>query len=188
MSFAFDPIQRLFNGDFWPVFQSQLAALGQGEVIDLACGTGELRRYISPKTYLGIDINSDHINFAQKRFQSYTNTHFQVSDITNLNISKNYQTAFFISAVHHLSDQQLEKVFHSIKKGHLKQFVIIDGFPQGMFSGLLKWLDKILAGGAYFRDEKQMVKILNKYFTVEKHGTFSVRFSFYSYPYAIVKL
>ncbi|KKR81595.1 MAG: hypothetical protein UU73_C0001G0129 [Candidatus Daviesbacteria bacterium GW2011_GWA1_41_61] len=187
MSFTFNPVQRLFNGNFWQIFQSRFQNFGKVSVVDLACGTGELRKYINPQKYLGVDINKNHISYAKGRFQNYRNTQFLNEDITRLSIPTQYKAAFFISAVHHLSDQQLNDVFEVVKNSHLQHLIIIDGVPQGIFSGLLKWLDKILAGGEYFRDENQLVKILNKYVTIEEYGTFSAKFSLYAYPYAIVK-
>lgn len=188
MSFIFNPVQRLFNGNFWQVFRSKFQSFTTTAVIDLACGTGELRRYINPQKYLGVDINTSHVSFAEKRFQNYHETRFIAEDIIAFSIPKDYDTAFLISAVHHLSDQQINQLCQKIKNSKTKNFIIIDGIPKGMFSPLLRWLDKVLAGGEYFRDKNRLVKIADKYFTIVEHGTFSVAFSLYNYPYVVAKI
>lgn len=188
MSYVFDPVQRAFNGNFWCCFQKKFQHFGQGKIVDLACGTGELKKYIDPEKYLGVDINISHNQFARKRFQKNKNIKFIRADITSFHIPKEYDTAFFISAAHHLSDQQIEAFCQNIKKSQIKQLILVDGIPTGIFSNLLRWADAFLAGGEYFRDEGQLVKILEKHFTIKEHGTFLVNFSFYRYPYAVAKV
>lgn len=188
MSYIFDPVQRAFNGNFWCCFQKKFQHFGQGKIVDLACGTGELKKYIEPEKYLGVDINISHNKFARKRFQNNKNIKFIRADITKFPIPKEYDTAFFISAAHHLSDGQIEILCHNIKKSGIKQLILVDGIPRGVFSDFLRWLDKILAGGEYFRDENQLVKILEKHFVIREYGTFSVDFSFYQYPYVVGKI
>lgn len=187
MSTLFDPIQKIFNGNFWLVFQINFAKFADDNIVDLACGTGELRNYIKPQKYLGIDINASYINFAKKRFHHKKNIKFMIADITNVAIPNNYQMAFLISATHHLADRQITCLLQNIQKSRIKQLIIIDGYPVSILANLLMWFDKVLAGGGYFRNEDQLVKIIHKNFTILEHGTFSANFSFYHYPYLIVK-
>lgn len=65
---TFEPIQYFFNGNFWKVFVDKFGRFTGKNVLDIACGTGEILRYINPSGYLGIDINPYYIEFAQKRF------------------------------------------------------------------------------------------------------------------------
>src|SRR3990167_8841039 len=97
----FDPVQYLANGEFWSEFAKRFGPASRGKVIDLACGTGELRKYLEPAGYLGVDLNEGYIALAQKRFQA-KNTRFRVGDILKQKFIGDPDTVFLISAVHHL--------------------------------------------------------------------------------------
>lgn len=181
----FDSIQIGFNGEFWKVFQKKFAKFADGKkVLDLACGTGILRNYITPKKYLGIDLNNSYISYARKRYKN-DKISFISGNITQV-ILPNCEVAFLISAAHHLSDADLYSVSRQIKKAGINIFIIIDGYPKDFLSGILSWLDSVLAGGKYFRDEKKIAKIFSKDLKVKKIGRFNARRSFYAYPYVIL--
>lgn len=181
---AFDNVQRFFNGNFWQDFVNRFGEFDNKRVIDLACGTGELRKFIKPKNYLGIDLNPAYINFAKKRFTD-KNSKFILSDIISKQIPQGYETAFLISASHHLSDQQLSDLFVALAKSHIKKIIIVDGTPIGPFAKLLKSLDAILGGGRYFRSINQLSNFTKQYFKVQKSGSYDIKYSFYKYQYLI---
>lgn len=183
-TFLFDPIQTIFNGHFWEVFKRRFGYLGSGWVVDLGCGTGELIRYIEPKGYLGVDINPNYIRMDKKRF-GQADTEFLLGDITQFIPEKKYETVFVISAFHHLSDSQIEKMCRSLGKSKTKTLIVVDGYPVGFPKKILAWLDATLGGGKYFRDEGEIARIVARYFKVRKKGSFSARLSFYRYPYII---
>jgi len=187
MAFLFDPVQRIFNGDFWPVFNNHFRAYLKGRIIDMACGTGEMRKYIKPKTYLGIDINPEYVKRARKNYP-FPNTRYEVGNILNLKLSGQYDCAFLISAAHHLSDGNLLKLCESLKGVRVKYFVLVDGYPIGLFKGLLAWLDDKLGGGAYFRSLGEIKYQIEKEFKILKSGEFSARASLYRYPYVIISI
>ena len=179
----FNPVQDCFNGDFWIVFEKKFGKFGNNQkVIDLASGTGELRNHINPKKYIGIDLNKYYILYARSNFKD-TKDLFLIGDITKYDLPKNFDTAFLISAAHHLSDHSLGKLSKRIKKCGVKNLIVIDGNPRGMLSGILSWLDRVLGGGKYFRSEREIAKILSKDLEVETIGRFKARRSFYDYPY-----
>ena len=183
----FNPVQNSFNGEFWQVFEKKFGKFGNGkEIIDLACGTGELRNYINSKKYVGVDLNNYYILYARNKFKS-TKTSFLIGDITRYNFPKNFDTAFLISAAHHLSDQNLKSLSQQIQRCKAKNFIVIDGNPQGLFSGILSWLDRVLGGGKYFRSEREIARILGENFKVLRMGRFNARGSFYSYSYVILE-
>lgn len=185
LAFLFDPVQKIFNGNFWQVFTEKFENFTKKDVVDLACGTGELRKHINPNNYLGIDINKNYINFVHKRFKHYKNTKFIQANITNYALKKRY-VAFLISAAHHLSEKQIEKLCYLIKDSGIKYFIIIDGLPITPFKIVLCWLDSFFGGGDYMRSEKELVDLLSKYFKIIDHGTFKAKYSFYNYPYLIM--
>lgn len=184
MPALFEPVQRAFNGKFWEVTRDMFGHYGQGNVLDLACGTGELRKYINPNIYYGLDLNHNFINFAKKRF-SGRNNNFIAGDMTTSIPNVNFDTAFLISAAHHLSESQIETVLKILKDKKVKKIIIIDGVPFGIISKFLEWLDDVLGGGEFFKDEAEIAKITARYFKIEKRGTYKAPYSLYRYPYVV---
>lgn len=180
----FDPVQYFFNGQFWEEFLVRFGKYSGGEVVDLACGTGELRRHIAPHNYLGIDFNPDFIAHARSNIR-LPKTKFEVGDIAKNKITGHPDTVFFISAAHHLDDDQIRKLARIAKISQIKKFILVDGRPQGIFSKPLSFLDAKLGGGKYFRSPDQLVALMKPYLTITQSGEFSARFSFYTYPYLV---
>ncbi|MDO8638526.1 MAG: class I SAM-dependent methyltransferase [Candidatus Daviesbacteria bacterium] len=187
MAIIFDPVQHFFNGDFWKIFLKKYGKFHDKKVIDIACGTGELRKYIDPTKYLGVDINSAYINYANKN-NRYKNSKFILEDATKFNLDDKYDIAFLISAAHHLTTLQLEGICINLKKNKVKEFIIIDGIPIGFFAGMLKFLDDKLGGGSFFKDEDEISRVVQKYFLIKDKGKFGYRSLFYEYPFVVAKL
>ena len=183
----FEPVQYLFNGNFWNVFAKKFGTFKNVKLIDLACGTGEINRYIKPKKYLGVDFNKFYISFALKKFGK-SNIEFIISDIANFKATNRYDTALLISAAHHLNDKQIVKVCRNLKQNKVKNFLIIDALPQGWLSKALEWLDANLGGGEYFRSLSDMEKLVSKEYRIKRKGLFRADKSFYLYYYLEVIL
>lgn len=183
-AWLYDPVQKFFNGNFWEIFSGKFSHLLEGNVIDLACGTGEMRKFITPKTYFGIDSNPEYIIRARKNYP-YKNTRFEEGNILKLQMKSQYDCVFLVSAAHHLTDKELLELCGSLKKTGVKCFVLTDGYPIGMFKTVLAWLDKTLGGGEYFRSTEQIEAILQKKFHIQKSGEFGALHSFYRYPFVV---
>ncbi len=180
----FDPVQYFFNGNFWGEFQKRFDQASKGRVVDLACGTGELRRHIAPKNYLGIDFNPDFIAHARKMIR-LSNTKFEVGDITKNKITGNPDTVFFISAAHHLDDRQMSRLCRNLKASKVRLFILVDGRPKGIFSAPLSFLDAKLGGGKYFRSPRQLADLAKPFLKIKTSGEFSAQLSFYTYPFLV---
>lgn len=184
LALLFDPVQLFFNGNFWRVFKKNFGKYGRGWILDLGCGTGELRRHIKPEFYLGIDINVSYIKYAKIRF-SVKNTKFELGDIISYKPQQKFDTVFIISVVHHLSGSQLRKVCELLKEANVKTVVIIDGVPRGPLKDILSWLDAVLGGGEYFRSINKLENFVAQYFKIKESGTLAAEYSFYHYPYIV---
>lgn len=182
----FDPIQRMFNGNFWQITSKRFIKYTTGQVLDLACGTGEFSDFINPKTYLGIDFNKNYVEFARKK-RSARNRRFIVQDLASLKMSGTYDTAFIISAAHHFSDGLFANICQKLRDYRIKNLVVIDGWPTHL-SRLLRFLDSKLGGGHYFRNENELSRIISPYYRAIEKGSFNANQSFYRYPYVIGKL
>lgn len=187
LAILFDPIQYFFNKKFWNIFRHKFGKYTNLTILDLACGTGEISDFISPKKYLGVDINKAYIHYAISKRAS-SNTHFQVGDITKIRLNKKYEIAFLISAAHHLSDDQIHTLCRNLKKNKIPLLLLVDGYPIGIFNRILEILDSFLAGGDYFRNQNEITKLLKQHGKILKKGTFTVVDSYYIYPYALLKI
>ena len=98
-SHLFDPVQALFNGNFWKVFEEKFKNYTNGRVLDMACGTGELRRHITPKEYVDIDINPSYIDYNNANIKT-TKTKFLLMDASKNLPAQKFDTVFLISALH----------------------------------------------------------------------------------------
>jgi 2-polyprenyl-3-methyl-5-hydroxy-6-metoxy-1,4-benzoquinol methylase len=45
--------------------------LGQGNLLDIGCGTGEFARDVDPSRYVGLDRDEESIGFARKKFPAH---------------------------------------------------------------------------------------------------------------------
>ncbi len=180
----YDPVQYFFNGSFWEIFTKKFSRLLLGNIIDLACGTGELIDHISPEQYLGIDINHEYIAFANN-YRKKKNRKFIIGDITQVKLTAKTDTAVFIGAAHHLNDLQITLLCKNIKTSHVKKFILVDGRPVGPFSLILSFLDAKLGGGKYFRGPEDLIALARPYFKIFESGEFTAPRSFYTYPYFI---
>ncbi len=185
-SFLFEPVQKLFNGNFWQVFEKKFGKLKNEKIIDIACGTGELRKHTNPKKYLGVDINKAYITYNISHLGD-KKTIFILSDANKFMPKEQFDTTFFIGSLHHFSNIQANKLFSSLKKYRTNRVIVLDGIPFGVFTGILKQLDAVLGGGKYFRTEATIEKMLVKHFKITESGSLRAKNSFYFYPYWILK-
>src|ERR1700730_6957888 len=45
--------------------------LGEGNLLDIGCGTGELARDVDPTKYVGVDRDEESISIARKKFPAH---------------------------------------------------------------------------------------------------------------------
>lgn len=183
----FEPVQYFFNGNFWKVFVKQFGNFEKKKVLDMACGTGEITKFINPVKYLGVDVNKFYIDYAIKR-NDKKNTRFALKDITKLGYLETFDTALLISAAHHLSDKQVRSVLNSVRRNKVKRLIIVDAIPKGWAANILKWLDAILGGGKYFRSPEQLESLVVLGGKVLGKGLFNAKGSFYTYFFISIKL
>lgn len=186
-SSLFDVVQYLFNQDFWGAFVGKFGNFSGEAVLDVACGTGKMRDAITPSYYVGIDINEKYIDLARRNYADKNETYFLLEDAAEYKPAHNFDTVFLVGSAHHLSNEQMRRIFRIAQKIKPKKFIVVDGVPEGYLRGLLKWLDEILGGGKYFREEKELENLINPYFKIKESGKMRVRGSFYYYPYVVAE-
>src|SRR5260221_4113709 len=137
-------------------------------VLDLGCGTGYVAPIFKKKDYLGIDLNPKYINYAKKRYDF----NFICQSLDDFKLSKKFDTIIFISTLHHLSDQQIKKIFIKIGGLTKKVIIIVDLNPQtDPVRKLLIDLDR----GKFIRTTEQKLKLLNQFGKVLELEHFNTR-------------
>lgn len=186
LSWAFEPVQELCNGNYWDMFIRNFGNFENETVLDLGSGTGEILRYIRPRYYTGIDSNYDYINYANRRF-STTRAEFIHADAIVYKPARIYSAAVLSNITHHISDYDLVSVLRKLKSSKIRKVVIADGYPKKPLFRLLSWLDDVLAGGKYFRTSGMLAEVC-KNFTAKDVGVFRSDRSLYVYPYIVLEL
>lgn len=74
------------------------------KVLEIGCGTGDLLKAVSPQYGLGIDISSEMIKIARKKYRSLK---FNAGDAEKLNIQEIFDYIILSDLIGHLDDIQL---------------------------------------------------------------------------------
>jgi SAM-dependent methyltransferase len=99
---------------FWKEYRKILKPYikPQCKVLDLGCGTGLAIEYlnISNQNYLGVDLSTDMLEIAQKKFPTHN---FRIDSITNLNLNISFDVVImaFDTLNHLLSKEDWMKAF-----------------------------------------------------------------------------
>ncbi len=101
----FNTNYRLFN-EFIDIKEDSI-------VLDCGCGPGTYRNFLKTNQYIGIDINSNHIESAKKQFPR---DKFINEDLLNIEkvILENIDSVIMIGILHHLSDEICLKLFENL--------------------------------------------------------------------------
>jgi SAM-dependent methyltransferase len=83
------------------------------EILEIGCGNGELLHYLNPKSGFGIDMSSEKIYTAMKKYKRQ-NIEFRLGDALKLNLKKKFDIILLIDVVEHIND--MEKLFFKINE------------------------------------------------------------------------
>ena len=88
------------------------------KVIDIGCGPGSMLQRLNPNIdYLGIDVSSQYINTAKKKFG--LQARFFCGETNDFITNPNFKDADVIICncmLHHLNDQEVKDLFSFVKK------------------------------------------------------------------------
>lgn len=136
-------------------------------VADFCCGTGDFAQILPSHTkYLGLDLNPAFINYARQRFSSDKKKRFMIADVVKFAsmTKKTFDSVLLISAIHHLSDEELELLLPKVKRIATKVIIIADIIPNPP-NPIQKFFASI-DRGHYVRTKQQKISILKKHFKV----------------------
>src|ERR1700730_1664545 len=78
--------------------------LGQGDLLDFGCGTGELAHDVDPSRYVGIDRDADSIAIAKKRFPSHR--FLTLDEFSSAPNQKQFDQVIGLAVIEHVDDPQ----------------------------------------------------------------------------------
>lgn len=153
---------------------------GNSVVYDIGCGTGAATSYINSTCfYYGFDISENYIKKAKELHTSRKNTYFvndEFNEISSKQI-KNCDLVIMMGVMHHLSDENLSKLFQNIldKMNKSGRLVTIDPVflkKQRVMSKLLISQDR----GKSVRFEEGYMKIISQFFQISSCEVISQKF------------
>lgn len=167
----------LSNFKFWeePYEVIEKMLLARGIIVELGCGEGLLANYLalasSKRKVIGYEIVPERLELAKKGIK---NTKYYVGDITKVPFPKADAFVLF-HVLHHLPSREAqEDVLKKVKKNLKKngKLIVVDVFvePSIKYAGawiadhfLVPWVfEKRFYTRAYFRNEKEWMKLLKK--------------------------
>jgi 2-polyprenyl-3-methyl-5-hydroxy-6-metoxy-1,4-benzoquinol methylase len=78
--------------------------LGDGDLLDMGCGTGELARDVDPTRYLGVDRDEESIAIAKKRFP--THRFLTLDEFSSAPNQKQFDQVIGLAIIEHVDDPQ----------------------------------------------------------------------------------
>lgn len=173
----YDIIQIVATGGFLRVVRKELESISRNKkILDLGSGTGNFASFFASENYLGVEINRKYIQYAKTK---YPNHKFIQSDITQDTFPDiKFDVLLMVNVLHHLSDSQISKLISLLKVRYpKKEIIIIESYPYGFFSRLLKYLD----AGENFREFSDLEKLLEKKIHKSKSKILYAPFRTYRY-------
>ena len=161
---------RIVMNDNFRVIKSMIHGnlKNNGNILDIGCGTGYFSRLFKNAKYAGIDSSKEYVSFANKKYGGY----FFVMDATKMNFNeKVFDGVLMVSFLHHLSDNELKKVFSDVRRV-LKdngKLVIIDPVPVDEQSNFIRKFIFKNDRGHYGRGKIKVIRLLDPYFKLERY-------------------
>jgi SAM-dependent methyltransferase len=184
-SAGFKLFKRLIASDraMGVFFREYVQAVPGDRVLDVACGLGDMLDYLPAVEYVGIDTNADYIAGATaSRGDDHTRfVRASTDDLPALGLGQ-FDVALVISALHHLTDEQVSAMVTSIRQSLRPGGRLITVDPvwrpeQRTTARVLIALDR----GRHVRDLDGYERLLEKGF---EDITFDVREDLLRLPYS----
>lgn len=148
------------------IIQEYVKPFENARILDIGCGTGVILEYMKPPIeYVGFDINPGYIQFAKEKYNNRGK--FYCISVNDSNVAeKDFDLAISIGILHHLNDEDSEKLIESARKclkrgGCLIMVEPVFSDQQGKLEKFLMFRDR----GKNIRDEKSYLSLLSKHFT-----------------------
>jgi len=181
----YDIFQRAMGGERGrSIVASRYIKSKNGDyVLDIGCGTAEIRRYLSDVEYFGIDPNADYVYTARNRFRHVPRCTFLCGTIDDATLAElpKFDIVLATGVLHHLSDEEALRVAMLAKAAlnvHGRLVTLDPCFVEGQ-SPIAKFFVS--------RDRGQYVRDVEAYQTLMSHVfnsiTMDVRHDLARFPY-----
>jgi ubiquinone/menaquinone biosynthesis C-methylase UbiE len=118
-SFGYETFKRAIGADrAMSVFASEYIVPRPGDrLLDVGCGIGDMVQYLPGVSYVGVDYNEQYIRTATRRHDDVGARflHASVDDLPRLGLD-GFDCAIVVSALHHLTDDQVAGLVVSLQK------------------------------------------------------------------------
>ena len=158
----------------WAI-ETNLSVRSGAKVLDIGCGTGELRPYLPNNIdYTGFDIEEKYINYAKKKFGNKGKFFVGNANSIEQTAAGQYDIILLFSILHHLSDEEASVLLNSV-------YQLLG--PGGVALSL---------DGVFLEDQSKMAKYVlsndrGRYVRTQEGYTSIVRSSFIKYSVQIKK-
>ena len=136
-------------------------------VLDVGSGIGQYSE-LTKGRYLGIDMNKEYINQAKQIYIDNPSINFLCEDLGKAELSEAaFDVSLLIDFTHHLSTEELNRVFFELNRVTSQYIVICDPVKQSaknLLGRLLTYLDR----GEYIRSEAELITLISNHFEILK--------------------
>ncbi len=181
--FFYSLFQKIMSGtSFRNKIVKKFITKNNVNVLDIGCGPAEILDSLTKVNYFGYDINSNYINYAKKKYKEkgkFFCKKFTSKDTKNL---PKFDHILLLGILHHLNDQEINKLMKPIKKVLKKEGNIITEDPifvenQNRIAKFIIRMDR----GNNVRDKKGYINIMRKYFGKVKNKVYHQKFIPYTW-------
>ena len=167
---VFFHLQRIISGNYSrmrQVLADEVHLHENDNILDLACGTGNISDSFGTANYVGVDLDQDYLRFAKAQFKK----EFLVADARQLcfgNGSFNWVIA--MGLFHHLSDADTLCTMGEVRKvlSREGQVVVIDAIPPVSKLNILGLILRKLDRGKHIRYLDQYERLFSKHFSIKR--------------------
>lgn len=150
-------------------------------VLDIGCGPGFVIEYLPEVQYVGTDIDSHYIRYAQRTYGSRGEFHCMELNESNIGTLGQFDLVLLNGVVHHIADEQVHELFGLIR-GCLTpsgRLVTLDGCYYPSMSPISRMLIRN-DRGEHVREEAAYLELARKHFS---RVDFSHRKDLFRVPY-----
>jgi SAM-dependent methyltransferase len=159
--------RQLVGGDFEKYVSEFVRPQRGDKVLDLGCGPGDMRQFLPDVDYLGVDISSEYIEAAKRRYGG--SGRFLCTDVGVATIGDEqgqFDLVLATAVLHHLDDKQAGNLFalarQALRPGG--RLITYDGCYVPGQSRVARWIlskDR----GAYVRTREEYIRLASAHFS-----------------------
>ena len=153
---VFNTYQALVDGGKERAIRRFLSDRAYRSVVDIGCGTGNWARLFDAD-YLGVDTSPSFVEGCRRRYAGDSRKQFVQADASTLALERRFDLAMLISVLHHLGDEEVDKLLDWLA-GVTDELFVLDLYPVPG-NPVSRWLYRMDRGN-YIREPDQQRDLL----------------------------